>query len=360
MNARRLDRAVGGPVVTDASGAGVVEAGVSEAGAAEGHAADGLVKEGLAVEGLTVTYRNGTTALRDASFAVPTGTITALVGVNGAGKSTLFKAILGFVPAAAGTIRVLGQSVRRALRENLVAYVPQAEEVDWSFPVLVEDVVMMGRYGRMGWLRRPRPADRAAVADALARVGMAEFGRRQIGELSGGQRKRVFLARALAQDARVILLDEPFTGVDVKTEERITALLRDLRDEGRVMLVSTHNLGSVPEFCDRTVFVRGTVLAHGPTASVFNRANLERAFGGVLRHFTLGGDELHDDDDPRELRIITDDERPFVHYGGRMRAMREVVAGATPDGTGATPDDSGATSDDAGETPGAAAPRDAT
>ena len=286
---------------------------------------DARAPDGLAVDGLTVTYRNGTTALRDAAFAIPQGTITALVGVNGAGKSTLFKAILGFVPAAAGTIRVLGRPARTALRGNLIAYVPQSEEVDWSFPVLVEDVVMMGRYGRMGWLRRPRAADREAVGAALDRVGMGDFRRRQIGELSGGQRKRVFLARALAQDARVILLDEPFTGVDVATEERITALLRDLRDEGRVMLVSTHNLGSVPEFCDRVVLVRGTVLAHGPTETTFTRHNLEAAFGGVLRHFTLAGDALHDDDDPRELRIITDDERPFVHYDGRVRAMREVV-----------------------------------
>ena len=287
--------------------------------------------EGLSVEGVTVTYRNGHTALRDASFAIPRGTITALVGVNGAGKSTLFKAIMGFVPVAAGSIGVLGRSVSNALRENLVAYVPQSEEVDWSFPVLVEDVVMMGRYGHMGFLRRPRRADREAVDGALARVGMTEFRHRQIGELSGGQRKRVFLARALAQDGQVILLDEPFTGVDVRTEERIVALLGDMRDEGRVMLVSTHNLGSVPEFCDRTVLVKGTVLAHGPTDAVFTRANLERAFGGVLRHFTLGGEQLHDDDDPRELRIITDDERPFVHYGGAVRRLEPAERPASDD-----------------------------
>jgi manganese/iron transport system ATP-binding protein len=205
--------------------------------------------------------------------------------------------------------------VREALRQNLVAYVPQAEEVDWSFPVLVEDVVMMGRYGHMGFLRRPSAEDRAKVDAALARVGIADLRLRQIGELSGGQKKRVFLARALAQEGRIILLDEPFTGVDVKTEEQIIALLRTLRDEGHVMLVSTHNLGSVPEFCDRTILVKGTVLAHGPTETIFTRDNLERAFGGVLRHFTLGGTDLHDDDDAREVRIITDDERPFVQYG---------------------------------------------
>ncbi|WP_238364436.1 manganese/iron ABC transporter ATP-binding protein [Mesobacterium pallidum] len=270
---------------------------------------------GILARDVTVTYRNGQTALRHASFEIPRGTVTALVGVNGAGKSTLFKAIMGFVPMAAGDIRLLGLTVREALKKNLVAYVPQSEEVDWSFPVLVEDVVMMGRYGHMGFLRRARPADHAAVETALARVNMLEFRHRQIGELSGGQKKRVFLARALAQDGQVILLDEPFTGVDVKTEDQIVALLRELKAEGRVMLVSTHNLGSVPEFCDRTVLVKGTVLAYGPTETTFTRANLQQAFGGVLRHFTLGGEALHDDDDPRRVTILTDDERPFVHYG---------------------------------------------
>ncbi len=275
--------------------------------------------DGIFARDVTVTYRNGHTALHDASFEIPTGTITALVGVNGAGKSTLFKAIMGFLPVARGEIRLLGRSVRDVLRDNLVAYVPQAEEVDWTFPVLVEDVVMMGRYGHMGFLRRPAPADRATVDQSLARVNMQEFRKRQIGELSGGQRKRVFLARALAQDARVILLDEPFTGVDVQTEDQIVALLRELRDEGRIMLVSTHNLGSVPEFCDRTILVKGTVLAYGPTETTFTRENLERAFGGVLRHFTLGGADLHDDEDPRQISIFTDDERPLVHYGDQTR-----------------------------------------
>lgn len=270
---------------------------------------------GIISRNVTVTYRNGHTALHNASFEIPTGTITALVGVNGAGKSTLFKAIMGFVPAARGEISVLGMPVQEALRRNIVAYVPQSEEVDWSFPVLVEDVVMMGRYGHMGFFRRPKAADHAAVTEALGRVNMREFRHRQIGELSGGQRKRVFLARALAQEGQVILLDEPFTGVDVQTEDAIVALLRDLRDEGRVILVSTHNLGSVPEFCDRTILVKQTVLAYGLTTDVFTHENLELAFGGVLRHFVLGGADLHDDDDSRQIRVITDDERPFVVYG---------------------------------------------
>lgn len=276
---------------------------------------------GIQAENVTVTYRNGHTALRNATFGIPRGTVTALVGVNGAGKSTLFKAIMGFVPTAAGEIRLLGKTVKQALRENLVAYVPQAEEVDWSFPVLVEDVVMMGRYGHMGFLRRPSAKDREAVDTALERVGMQDFRQRQIGELSGGQRKRVFLARALAQNGQVILLDEPFTGVDVQTEEQITQLLRDLRDEGRVMLVSTHNLGTVPEFCDRTVLVKGTVLAYGPTEATFTPENLKEAFGGVLRHFTLGGADLHDDGDTRTVTILTDDERPFVQYGDKTKTQ---------------------------------------
>jgi len=271
---------------------------------------------GIRVEKATVTYRNGFTALREASFRIPTGTITALVGMNGSGKSTLFKAIMGFVRLAGGEISILGMPVPEALRKNLVAYVPQSEDVDWNFPVLVEDVVMMGRYGRMGPLRIPRAGDREAVAAALARVGMGAFRKRQIGELSGGQKKRVFLARALAQDSRVILLDEPFTGVDMTTEETIIALLKELREEGRVMLVSTHDLGSVPEFCDRTILLRRTVLAYGLTRDVFTHENLERTFGGALRHFSFGSEQGA----ARPVGVITDDEKPFMVYAeGRKK-----------------------------------------
>lgn len=280
--------------------------------------------EGIVVDNATVTYRNGHTALRKASFSVPRGTITALVGVNGSGKSTLFKAIMGFVPLAEGSVSVLSLPIAEALKRNLVAYVPQSEEVDWNFPVLVEDVVMMGRYGHMNFFRIPTSKDRKMVSDALARVGMADFRKRQIGELSGGQKKRVFLARALAQEGQVILLDEPFTGVDVNTEEQIITLLKQLRDEGRVMLVSTHNLGSVPEFCDRTVFVKGTVIASGKTGDIFTEENLQQAFGGALRHFILSGSELHNDEDARHLRVISDDERPFVLYGDKQRGQETV------------------------------------
>jgi manganese/iron transport system ATP-binding protein len=230
---------------------------------------------------------------------------------------------MGFIPVARGKVSLLGYSVKDALKKNLIAYVPQSEEVDWDFPVLVKDVVLMGRYGKMGIMRRAQPEDLKVVAESLERVGMLDFEDRQIGELSGGQRKRVFLARALAQEGKVILLDEPFTGVDVKTEEQIINLLKDLKRDGHIMLVSTHNLGSVPEFCDRTILVKGTVIAHGLTETVFTNSNLEKAFGGVLRRFTLGGSDLHDDSDTREVTILTDDERPFVQYGEPKISVRK-------------------------------------
>lgn len=269
----------------------------------------------ISVRGLTVTYPNGFTAVQDASFDLDPGTICALVGVNGSGKTTVFRAIMGFVRPAAGEVRLCGLPVAEAIKRNIVAYVPQSEDIDWNFPVLVEDVVMMGRYGHMNFLRMPSRADRYKVDEALARVGMSEYRQRQIGELSGGQKKRVFLARALAQEGRIILLDEPFTGVDVKTETAIIALLRELRAAGHLMLISTHNLGSVPDFCDQVVLINRRILAAGPTAQVFTQANLERAFGGALRHYSLGGAELHDDQDPRRLTVLTDDERPLVLYG---------------------------------------------
>jgi manganese/iron transport system ATP-binding protein len=270
---------------------------------------------GLDINDITVTYKNGHTALHNTSFTLPLGSITALVGVNGSGKSTLFKSIMGFVTLAKGSVEILGLPVPLALKSNLVAYVPQSEEIDWDFPVLVEDVVMMGRYGHMNMLRMARKIDREKVSIALERVGLEALRHRQIGELSGGQKKRVFLARALAQESQVVLLDEPFTGVDVKTEEQIMALLRDLRDEDKVILVSTHNLGSVPEFCDRAVLIDRTVLASGETREVFTQENLQRAFGGVLRRFVLTGKQLHDDDDRRQVTVLSDDERPVVLYG---------------------------------------------
>jgi manganese/iron transport system ATP-binding protein len=267
------------------------------------------------VNAVTVSYPNGNVALRNASFSLDGGSICALVGVNGSGKSTLFKAIMGLLKPAAGTVTIGGQPVKVALKQNIVAYVPQAEEVDWSFPVSVWDVVLMGRYGYMNFMRTPRAEDRRIAEESLARVGMLEFRERQIGELSGGQRKRVFLARALAQRGRVILLDEPFTGVDVTTESAIIALLRELRAEGRIMLVSTHNLGSVPEFCDHVVLINRTVLAAGLTSEVFTEENLLRTFGGVLRHFRFDESTVQKHDG-RTVTLLTDDERPLVFGKG--------------------------------------------
>lgn len=281
------------------------------------------------VHDVTVTYPNGNVALHDASFTLRQGSICALVGVNGSGKSTLFKAIMGFVRPARGNVRIGAHSVRTAQKANLIAYVPQSEEVDWTFPVSVWDVVMMGRYGYMNFMRIPREEDRRVVTESLERVGMLEFRDRQIGELSGGQKKRVFLARALAQRARVILLDEPFTGVDVKTEAAIIQLLRELRKEGHLMLVSTHNLGAVPEFCDHVVLINRTVIAFGPTQEVFTQENLTKAFGGVLRHFRFDESTVQRHDG-RQVVLLADDERPVVfgkggHLEYSQREGREEI-----------------------------------
>ncbi|QAV24415.1 manganese/iron ABC transporter ATP-binding protein [Proteus hauseri] len=273
----------------------------------------------LTVDNATVTYNNGHTAIFDASFSITGGTICALVGINGSGKSTLFKTIMGLVKPSKGKVTLNDSPIQQALKQNMIAYVPQTEEVDWNFPVLVSDVVMMGRYGKMGFFRIPSKHDHDVVEASLERVGLSGLGHRQIGELSGGQKKRVFLARAMAQEGTVLLLDEPFTGVDVKTENAIIELLRNLREEGHLVLVSTHNLGSVPEFCDHVILINRTVLDSGPTETTFTQKNLEHAFGGVLRHISLSGPDLHDDDDPRSLTVITDDERAAVFYGHKEK-----------------------------------------
>lgn len=269
----------------------------------------------ISVNNVSVTYNNGHRAIYDVNFHLDAGTICGLVGINGSGKSTLFKSIMGLVNPTKGEILIEGQAIKTALKANKIAYVPQTEEVDWNFPVLVEDVVMMGRYGKMGFLRIPSKVDHQMVNDALARVDLTDFRKRQIGELSGGQKKRVFLARAIAQESRTLLLDEPFTGVDLKTEDSIIELLISLREEGYLMLVSTHNLGSIPEFCDQVILLNQTVLAQGPTETTYTQENLTRTFGGVLREISLKGDHLHDDDDPRRVTVLTDDERPAVFYG---------------------------------------------
>ena len=233
------------------------------------------------VNNLSVTYSNARLALYNASCIVEPGTITGLIGPNGGGKSTLFKSIMGFLKPSQGQIRIGGISVQKAQKKQLMAYVPQSDEVDWNFPVSVFDVVMMGRYGYMNLLRIPSAKDRRLVMESLSRVGMIDFRDHQIGELSGGQKKRAFLARALAQEGKVILLDEPFTGVDVKTEKRIIDLLIQLRSEGHTILVSTHDLASISTFCDRTILLNQTILAAGTTEETFTEENLAMTFGGL-------------------------------------------------------------------------------
>jgi manganese transport system ATP-binding protein len=236
----------------------------------------------ISVEGLTVRY--GTNhALDDVAFTLDAGELCGLVGVNGSGKSTLFKALMGLVAPTSGRVRLFGLEPGKARKSGLLAYVPQSEAVDWTFPVSVRDVVMMGRYGYMGRSRRPAAADRHAVDAALERVDLSDLSSRQIGELSGGQRKRAFVARGIAQDARLMLLDEPFAGVDVVSERLITEQLSALRDAGRTILMSTHDLAGVPRLCTHAVLIHRTVLAAGLPGDVLTDANLALAFGAGTR-----------------------------------------------------------------------------
>lgn len=232
----------------------------------------------ITVDNVHISYGE-TRALTGASTQIGQGKVTGLVGMNGAGKSTLFNAIMGNVPLTSGNITVDNLAPTEARKNGLISYVPQAESVDWTFPVSVRDVVTMGRYGHMNILRRPSKADKRAVQEALERANLVELAERQIGQLSGGQRKRVFVARGIAQNAHVILLDEPFAGVDKPSEATLTALLRELAAEGRTLLVSTHDLGSLPQLSDEVVLLYRTVIAQGAPAEVLTNANLSRAFG---------------------------------------------------------------------------------
>ena len=269
----------------------------------------------IEAKGVSVIYRNGFKAIEDVQFSLEQGTICALVGVNGGGKSTLFKSIMGLVHTHSGDITLSGMPVSQALKRNLVAYVPQTEDIDWHFPILVRDVVMQGRYGYMGFFRRASKEDHQQVEHAMERMGIAHLATRQIGELSGGQKKRVFLARALAQQSHIILLDEPFTGVDFNTENAIMDLLKELKAAGHLILVSTHNLGSVPDYCNEVLFINRTIIASGSIETAFTQHNIEATFGGVLKQVGIPGRALHKDDDDRQVTILSDHDTPAVFYG---------------------------------------------
>jgi manganese/zinc/iron transport system ATP- binding protein len=231
----------------------------------------------IEVNDLTVAYREKP-VLWDVDLVVPQGVLMAIVGPNGAGKSTLIKASLGLVRAAAGQVLVHGRPY--AEQRKLVAYVPQRGSVDWDFPTSVLDVVMMGCYGSLGWLRRPGRKEREAAMAALAQVGMEDFAARQISQLSGGQQQRVFLARALVQDARLYLMDEPFQGVDAKTERAIVTVLQTLREEGKTVVVVHHDLETVPEYFDQVLLLNVRRIASGPVSEVFTDENLRLTYGG--------------------------------------------------------------------------------
>jgi manganese/zinc/iron transport system ATP- binding protein len=232
------------------------------------------------VEDLTVAYRDHP-VLWDIDLTVPQGVLMAVVGPNGAGKTTLLKSILGLVRPVAGSVQVLGRPYREV--RGQVGYVPQRGTVDWDFPTTALDVVLMGTYGRLGWVRRPGEAEYDAARGAMARVGMEGFANRQISQLSGGQQQRVFLARALVQDAQVYFMDEPFQGVDATTEAAIVELLRELRTAGRTVFVVHHDLGTVPEYFDWVTLLNVRKIASGPVAEAFTPELVAKAYGPRAR-----------------------------------------------------------------------------
>jgi manganese/zinc/iron transport system ATP- binding protein len=233
----------------------------------------------ISVTDLTVAYREKP-VLWDVDLEVPPGVLLAILGPNGAGKTTLIKTILGLIKPAAGKVRIYGKPYVEQRR--LVGYVPQRGSVDWDFPTNAIDVVTMGLYGALGWVRRPRRQDRELAMESLHKVGMADFADRQISQLSGGQQQRVFLARALVQDAQVYFMDEPFAGVDATTERAIIALLRDLRAAGKTVLVVHHDLQTVEEYFDWAMLLNVRRIASGPVDRVFTEENLGKAYGGRI------------------------------------------------------------------------------
>ncbi|MBD2868087.1 metal ABC transporter ATP-binding protein [Paenibacillus arenilitoris] len=233
----------------------------------------------LTVQGLSVAYQKKP-VLRNVSFEAREGELIGVIGPNGAGKSTLMKAALGLIPSLGGEVKVYGKPYKQ--QRKLIGYVPQRESVDWDFPTNALDVVLMGRYGHLGWFRRPGAKEKAIAMEALGKVGMADFAGRQISQLSGGQQQRVFLARALAQDARLYFMDEPFAGVDAATEKAIITLLQELKLQGKTVIVVHHDLATVQDYFDSVLLLNVELQAYGPTEQTFTQQNLQRTYGGRL------------------------------------------------------------------------------
>lgn len=236
----------------------------------------------LQIEGLSVAYQKKP-VLRDISFEIPEGKLIGIIGPNGAGKSTLIKATLGLIPRLTGDVKIYGDSYQK--KRNVVGYVPQRESVDWDFPTHALDVVMMGRYGHLGWFRRPGKKEKEYALDALRKVGMEAYADRQISQLSGGQQQRIFLARALAQDAQLYFMDEPFVGVDAATEKAIITLLNELKSQGKTVLVVHHDLATVEEYFDWVIMMNVSLIGIGPTEEVFTSEMLKKTYGGRLAVF---------------------------------------------------------------------------
>ena len=245
-----------------------------------------MAEKAIEVTDLTIAYRDKP-VLWDVDMDVPSGTLMAIVGPNGAGKTTLIKSILGLVKPAAGQVLVLGKPYVE--QRHLVGYVPQRGSVDWDFPTSVLDVVMMGRYGALGWLKRPGASERAAALEALDKVGIRHLAERQISQLSGGQQQRVFLARALVQDAQLYFMDEPFQGVDATTERAIVILLQELRSAGKTVVVVHHDLQTVPEYFDWVTMLNVRRIASGPVQEVFTEQNLRLTYGGKVAFLSAAG-----------------------------------------------------------------------
>lgn len=238
--------------------------------------------EPIVVKNLTVAYHKQP-VLKDISFSLPEGKLISIVGPNGAGKSTLIKAILGLIPRAAGEVFIYGESLKKM--RKLVGYVPQRGSVDWDYPTNALDVVLMGRYGHIGLFRRPKKKDKEIAYECLKKVGMESYAKRQIRQLSGGQQQRVFLARALAQDAAIYFMDEPFVGVDAATERSIIALLRELKKLQKTVIVVHHDLQTVPDYFDWCFLLNMKKIALGPVSEVFTMDNLQKTYGGKLTFF---------------------------------------------------------------------------